>query len=98
MSNSPPYALFVRGTHDQAFPTSDQLVFDMEMQALAVSVFEDGPESMHVQALYAKEEEAEAAQASLDLTGLEHFITQLPDVTIGRKNHRAKHFVTFSPF
>ncbi|NNC36811.1 MAG: 50S ribosomal protein L11 methyltransferase [Acidimicrobiales bacterium] len=79
MTGEPPFALFVRGTHEQAFDISDQLGFDMDMQALAVSVFEDGENSMHVQALYTTEAEAEAAQASLDLTGLEHFITQLPD-------------------
>jgi ribosomal protein L11 methyltransferase len=79
MTKNPPYALFIRGTHQQAFTISDQLGFDLEMQALAVSVFEDGPESMHVQALYATEAEAKAAESALDLTGLEHFITQLPD-------------------
>lgn len=79
MTTSPPFALFIRGTHAQAFAISDQLGFDMDMQALAVSVFEDGPESMHVQALYPSEAQAKAAQSSLDLTGLEHFISQLPD-------------------
>lgn len=79
MTISPPFALFVRGTQEQAFKISDQLGFDMDMQALAVSVFEDGDNSMHVQALYPTKAEAEAAQASLDLIGLEHFITQLPD-------------------
>ena len=79
MKNTPPFALFIRGTHEQAFTISDQLGFDMDMQALAVSVFEDGVASMHVQALYATKADAQAAQASLDLTGLEHFITQLPD-------------------
>jgi len=79
MTDTSPFALFIRGNHEQAFAISDQLGFYMDMQALAVSVFEDGPASMHVQALYATEEDANAAQASLDLTGLEHFITQLPD-------------------
>ena len=76
---APPYALFVRGPPARIFALSDDLGFEMDMQALAVSVFEDGPDSMHVQALFATEGEANACQAALDLDGLEHFITQLPD-------------------
>jgi ribosomal protein L11 methyltransferase len=79
MTNPSPFALFVRGPSQAIFALSDQLGFEMEMQALAVSVFEDGPDSMHVQALYGTEAEALAAQASLDLSKYENFITQLPD-------------------
>lgn len=75
----PPFALFIRGQTDRIFALSDELGFDMEMQALAVSVFEDGPNSMHVQALFATEAQAEMCQLGLSLDGLEHFITQLPD-------------------
>jgi len=78
-SNTPPYALFVRGPAARIFALSDELGFEMEMQALAVSVFEDGPDSMHVQALFATESEAKTCQAALDLDGLEYFITQLAD-------------------
>lgn len=77
--NPAPFALFVRGPSTPIFALSDQLGFEMDMQALAVSVFEDGPDSMHVQALYATEAEAKAAQVALDLADFEHFITQLPD-------------------
>ncbi|MBL4853790.1 MAG: 50S ribosomal protein L11 methyltransferase [Robiginitomaculum sp.] len=76
---SPPFALFVRGPSARIFALSDDLGFETDMQALAVSVFEDGPDTMHVQALFTTEDEAKACQAALDLDGLEHFITQLPD-------------------
>jgi ribosomal protein L11 methyltransferase len=79
----PPYALLIRGQSSVIFELSDQLGFEMEMQALAVSVFEDGPNeasgTMHVQALFETEAEALACAASLELNGLEHFVTQLPD-------------------
>jgi len=75
----PPFALFIRGPSTRIFALSDQLGFEMEMQALAVSVFEDGPGTMHVQALYNTRSEAQTTQKNLDLDGLEHFITQLPD-------------------
>ncbi|PHR92093.1 MAG: hypothetical protein COA69_08780 [Robiginitomaculum sp.] len=76
---SPPFALFIHGPNDVIFALSDVLGFEMEMQALAVSVFEDGPSSMHVQALFETQAQAETCLAELDISGLEHFITQLPD-------------------
>ena len=76
---SPPFALFIRGPSDIIFALSDVLGFEMDMQALAVSVFEDGPNTMHVQALFATKTEAQSCQSTLNLDGLEHFITQLPD-------------------
>ncbi len=79
MKTEPPYALFIRGPKPRIFDLSDRLGFENEMAALAVSVFEDGPKSLHLQALYASQIEAEDAHAGLDLAGLEHFITQLPD-------------------
>jgi len=79
MKNQPPYALFVRGPKSVIFDLSDQLGFEMEMQALAVSVFEDGPDMMFVQALFETRPEAQACAAGLDLSGLEHAISQLPD-------------------
>ncbi|PHR60437.1 MAG: hypothetical protein COA43_06905 [Robiginitomaculum sp.] len=78
-NTAPPFALFVRGPSDIIFALSDTLGFEMEMQALAVSVFEDGPETMHVQALFATESEANTCRDALNLGTLEHFITQLPD-------------------
>ncbi|MBL4869412.1 MAG: 50S ribosomal protein L11 methyltransferase [Robiginitomaculum sp.] len=77
--DTPPFALFIRGPSDVIFTLSDTLGFDAEMKALAVSVFEDGPQHMHVQALFAHEAEAQACLKTLELDGLEHFITQLPD-------------------
>lgn len=76
---SPPYALFVRGPSNVIFALSDTLGFEMEMQALAVSVFEDGINTMHVQALFTHKEQAQACADTLDLKGLEYFITQLPN-------------------
>ncbi|MCF6274903.1 MAG: 50S ribosomal protein L11 methyltransferase [Robiginitomaculum sp.] len=80
MSNSaPPFALFVRGPNAVIFDLSDQLGFEMPMQALAVSVFEDGADMMFVQALFETEAEARACADALDLSGLEYSISQLPD-------------------
>lgn len=75
----PPYALFIRGSNPVIFALSDQLGFEREMQALAVSVFEDGPNMMFVQALFETQAEAQACADQLDLEGLEQSISQLPD-------------------
>lgn len=80
-----PYALMVRGAPDFIFELSDQLGFNVEMEALAVSIFEDGTSEtgsrrMYVQALYGTEQDAIAARATLHLPEtVECFITQLPD-------------------
>lgn len=79
MKTQPPFALFIRGTHSVIFDLSDQLGFEMEMQALAVSIFEDGPNMMFVQALFETETEAKNCAEQLNLNGLEHSISQLPD-------------------
>ncbi|MEP3889869.1 MAG: 50S ribosomal protein L11 methyltransferase [Hellea sp.] len=80
MTNPSPFALFIRGSKDAAFEVSDQLGFETDMQALAVSLFEDGPETMHVQALFETEAQANAALEGLTLpANMESFITQLPD-------------------
>jgi len=82
-NSTPPFALFVRGSNSVIFDLSDQLGFEMDMQALAVSVFEDSPNDasgmMFVQALFETEDEAKSCAAALDLRGLEHSISQLPD-------------------
>ncbi len=82
-NSTPPYALFIRGQNSVIFELSDQLGFEMDMQALAVSVFEDNPHEasgmMFVQALFETEDEAKLCAAQLDLSGLEHSISQLPD-------------------
>lgn len=80
MTGHPPFALFIRGSKEAAFDISDQLGFDAEMGALAVSIFEDGPETMHVQALFETESQAQACLAGLAFPAdMESFITQLPD-------------------
>lgn len=77
---SAPYALTVRGPSELIFALSDRLGFEADMQALAVSIFEDGPEQMRVEALYATLLEADRALADLDLSPtVEGFIAQLPD-------------------
>ena len=80
MTNTPPFALFIRGSKDAAFEISDQLGFESEMQALAVSLFEDGADTMHVQALFQTEAQAQACLKGLTLPkDMECFITQLPN-------------------
>ena len=80
MTDTPPFALFIRGDKNAAFEISDQLGFDSEMEALAVSLFEDGPETMHVQALFETEAQAKACLEGLNFPAdMECFITQLPN-------------------
>jgi len=80
MTNQPPFALFIRGDKNAAFEISDQLGFDADIDALAVSIFEDGPETMHVQALFGTRAQAEACLGGLKFpTDMECFITQLPN-------------------
>ncbi|MDB2437079.1 50S ribosomal protein L11 methyltransferase [Hellea sp.] len=80
MTASPPFALFIRGPKDAAFEISDQLGFESEMTALAVSLFEDGPDTMHVQALFETEAQAQTCLDGLKFPAeMESFITQLPD-------------------
>ena len=78
MTIAPPFALFIRGPHARIFDLSDHLGFESHMEALAVSVFEDGKDTSHVQALYSSREHAEAALNALNLEPeLEAFISQL---------------------
>ena len=80
MTGQPPFALFIRGPQDLIFDLSDELGFSDAMQALALSVFEDGPDTFHVQALYASQADAQFALAALQIPpGCEAFISQLPD-------------------
>lgn len=80
MTDTPPFALFIRGAKEAAFEVSDQLGFESDMEALAVSLFEDGPETMHVQALFETEAQVQACLEGLTLAkDMECFITQLPD-------------------
>ena len=80
MTDIPPFALFVRGPQDLIFDLSDELGFSDVMQALALSVFEDGPETYHLQALYSSKADAKTAMASLSIpANCEAFISQLPD-------------------
>lgn len=75
-----PFALFIRGEEKAVFDIAERLGFDEVMEALALSVFEDGPATMQVQALYATEAEAITAQSALSLgTEFENFVVQLPD-------------------
>jgi ribosomal protein L11 methyltransferase len=77
---SEPFALFIRGPRDLIFELSDQLGFETELSALAVSIFEDGPDSFHIEALYETLENAEDALSTLQIPErTEAFITQLPE-------------------
>jgi len=75
-----PYALFIRGEEKAVFNIAERLGFAEDMEALALSVFEDGPDTMQVQALFATETEALASQSSLNLSpDFESFVVQLDD-------------------
>ena len=76
----PPFALFIRGSKNAAFDISDQLGFASDIQALAVSIFEDGPNTMHVQALFETQALAQTCLDGLNFPEkMESFIAQLPD-------------------
>ncbi len=85
------HALYIRGPQTKVFELADALGFETEIEALAVSIFEDSSDGrmFHLQALYQTAENAETALANLDVTkNLECFITQLPDedwVTLSQK-------------
>ena len=64
-SAEPPFALFIRGSKNAAFEISDQLGFDTHTEALAISIFEDGLDSMHVQALFETEAQAQSCLGGL---------------------------------
>ena len=79
-SAEPPFALFIRGSKNAAFEISDQLGFDTHTEALAISIFEDGLDSMHVQALFETEAQAQSCLGGLKFPeDMECFITQLPN-------------------
>ena len=76
----PPFALFIHGSKNAAFDISDQLGFASDIQALAVSIFEDGPNTMHVQALFETQALAQTCLDGLNFPEkMESFIAQLPD-------------------
>ena len=81
MSNQ-PYALYVRGPQDIIFELAEALGFSDQMEAMAVSIFEDNPNGniFHLQALYESETDADAALKHLNIgPELEGFVSQLPD-------------------
>lgn len=80
LSAEPPFALFIRGSKNAAFEISDQLGFDTQTEALAISIFEDGLDTMHVQALFETECQAQSCLGGLKFPeDMECFITQLPN-------------------
>ena len=87
MSNEAPFALYIRAINQIAFDVSDTLGFSMEMSALAVSLFEEGPDTMQVQALYSTQQQAEQALLSLSLSStIETMIEQLPNIDWVKKS------------
>jgi len=82
---SPPFALFIRGPSHRIFDISDKLGFEHEdigltSPPIAISVFEDGPKTMHIQALFETQDSAQACFSGLDIPkDMESFITQLED-------------------
>jgi len=80
-----PYALFIRGQSQTIFDLSDKIGFESQnlsppSEPLAISVFEDGPDTMHIQALFETYDQAQACFSGLDIPKeMEGFITQLDD-------------------
>ena len=85
--NNQPFALFVCGPQTLIFELADQLGFEGEISADAVSIFEDSPNLFHLQALYRQEKQASQALAGLSVPeNCEAFITQLPNEDWVRKS------------
>ncbi len=83
--SEPPFALFIRSHKSDAFDIADLLGFDTDMDALAVSIFEDSPDTMAIQALFETEDQAMACfnarefDKAMKTKTMESFIAQLPD-------------------
>ncbi|MEP1229694.1 MAG: 50S ribosomal protein L11 methyltransferase [Litorimonas sp.] len=86
----PPFGLFIRSHKSNAFDIADALGFQDNMDALSVSIFDDGPDTMAIQALFETEGQAMAcfnarefdkAMQDSDLKNgaVESFVAQLPD-------------------
>lgn len=73
-----PFALTVRASRTDGYDIAERLGFDEMTAALSVSVFDDGPDAVSVEALYESQAEAERARSSLSRT-LETSLAQLPD-------------------
>lgn len=89
-----PFALFIRSHKSHAFDIADSLGFEGNAngnyETLAVSIFEDGPDSMAIQALFESEDQAMACFNASEFNRAarenetqsmvtESFVTQLPD-------------------
>lgn len=89
LTQQPPFGLFIRSHKSKAFEIADSLGFEAEMNALAVSIFEDGTDTMAVQALFETEDQAmacfnahefdKAMQEGAASGIMESFVAQLPD-------------------
>ena len=76
----PPFGLFIRSHKSAAFDIADTLGFESDTEALAVSIFEDGPDTMAVQALFETEDQAMACFNAREFDkAMESFVAQLPD-------------------
>lgn len=75
---SRPFALTIRAPRDQGYDLAERLGFDELIDALAVSVFDDGPDAVSIQALYETQEAALKARDTLP-PRLEMSLAQLPD-------------------
>lgn len=75
---SSPFALTVLALRNVGYDIAEQLGFDDLTEALAVSIFDNGPDTVSVQALYEGEAEAKMARDQLP-PELEASVAQLPD-------------------
>jgi ribosomal protein L11 methyltransferase len=73
-----PFSLTIRASRETGYDLAETLGFDDISEALSVSVFDDGPEHVSVQALYADRPTAEGAAASLGRQ-YEGHIQETPD-------------------
>lgn len=99
MTHIVPFALFIRGEKDRIFSIADELGFEEDMSALAVSIFEDGPDTLHIQALYDTKSEADAVLTRYSQDNdLECFVTQLEDEDWVTKSQKGLPPVIAGPF
>lgn len=73
-----PFALTVRAPRDHGYAIAEALGFDEITEALAVSIFDDGPDHVSIQAIYPAQSQATLARSTIPAE-LEATVLQLPD-------------------
>lgn len=73
-----PFALTIRAPRDRGYAIAEALGFDDITEALAVSIFDDGPDHVSIQAIYEAQSQATLARSTIPAE-LEATVLQLPD-------------------